>query len=143
MEYQVFFMPHQHQWLIPNHIIIGRNMGDLTIEDIEDSTQALVNMLNSSSRPLVHVLIDLTELESHPNKLKPLAESSKAIFNHPKLGWLLLYGNLNRFSKFLAQMFAQLSHIRFRIFTTDEEAIEFLKSVDVTLEEVPEIGASN
>ena len=132
-------MPYEQSWLIMNEVVHSKRRGDLTVEELVSSTTEIVQKLDSSNRPLVHVLVDVHDVTSYPRKLRVLNLALKPLLSHPRLGWILFYGNSNQVLQFLTGMIAQIMRTRFRFFDTSAEAVQFLQSVDQSLETLPEL----
>lgn len=131
-------MAYTQEWLIENAVIHSTYAGDLSIEDFQESVSNVVAYFDASDRPLVHVLVDNKDVESHPTRLGELNRLTRPMFDHPKMGWLIIYGYTNPVAKFLSKMLAQIFKTRFRMVETYDEAVEFLQWVDTTLSEFPE-----
>ena len=132
-------MPYEQSWLIEHEAAHIKLIGDVTAEDIEASVMEMVQRLDNSNRHLVHMLVDMREVTSHPTKVKVISQASKVVLSHPRLGWILFYGNLNQFTRFLAGVVMQLARTRCRFLDTPAEAVEFLQRVDQSLKPLPEL----
>ena len=132
-------MPYEQSWLIMNEVIHSKRRGDLTVEELVASTAEIVQKLDSSNRPLVHLLVDLHDVTSQPMKLQVINLALKPLLSHPRLGWILFYGSSNQVLQFLTGMIAQIMRTRCRFFDTYAEAVQFLQSVDQSLETLPEL----
>jgi hypothetical protein len=55
------------------------------------------------------------------------------IYKHPSLGWVISVGNKNPLFQFFASVIAQIYRARARRFNTIQEALDFLREQDTTL----------
>lgn len=133
-------MPVQTEWLVDKQIIHINAIGDISVEDIKVLSEKIIASINISDRPLVHVIISEENMDSMPKSIQAMSEVTK-FFRHERLGWFLIYGNTerDRIAIFVATVVTGMTKIRHRRFTTFEESLEFLISVDTTLPSVQEI----
>ena len=131
-------MPFEQSWLVQNAVILVKYEDDVTIDEVTESVEELVWRMNTTQRQLVHMVMDMTALGTHPTNLSELNNIAKMLLSHERVGWLLMLGNQNSLTKFLVEMIAQMSKIRFRGFVDWEETREFLQGMDSTLPELPE-----
>ena len=125
-------MPYDISWLVENQVINLVLEGDVTVETITEMSQNVIQYFDSSDKPLVHLLIDDSNVSSSIRHLKSVMEVGKAL-GHPRFGWLIIYGSHNKTYQFMTYMISQVTRIRHRRFATLNEAIEFLHTVDVSL----------
>lgn len=75
-------MPVELSWYLENRVIQVINSGKITDDDMLDNDQPIINYLNQSSFPLVHMIVDNTKAVYTPSEneflLKP---SSPGILN--------------------------------------------------------------
>lgn len=120
------------RWLVPQHVIHGKPTGKYTVEELTQASQEIVALLNASDKPLVHLLIDESQLDGMPISLSALTEAF-TFLSHDRLGWMIIYGTDERLKKFISSMVTNITRVRHRRFDTREEALEFLVSMDTTL----------
>ena len=120
------------QWYVPQKIVHGDIIGDISLEDIQNSSRELQEMFAQSDSPLVHVLSNESQVGSLPISLNMLSEAAD-FMRHPQMGWMITYGTDNRMAKFMLSMISGIARVRHRRFATLEESLEFLVSVDTTL----------
>ena len=128
------------RWLVENKIIITDFVGDVTLDELKSNAMMVAKLLDESTSPLVHLLTNETDLISLPISIKQLSESSP-FMEHPRMGWMIMYGNEDRLSKFKAAIVTGITKTRHRRFLTLEESLEFLVSVDKSLPTVEEMLA--
>lgn len=125
-------MPYDISWLIEKQVINLVLEGEMTVETIVEMSNIIIQYLDSSDKPLVHLLIDDSNVSSSIRHLKSVMEVGKAL-GHPRFGWLIIYGSTNKTYQFMSYMISQITKIRHRRFATLAETFEFLHTVDVTL----------
>ena len=122
-------MPYKLSWLVEGRVILNKSWGRHNQEDIPAYDQEMLRYLDAGTAPLVHSITDISELESMPS----LASLTQFTFTkHPRLGWQVNYGGKAAL-KVIANIAAQLFPLRYRSFSTLEEALAFLQHVDTTL----------
>ena len=126
-------MAYIHKWLIENRILYNEYNGSISKEDITEMVSSDVEYLDKSDALLVHCLVNIRALTSIPTNIKCLSESTQAILGHPQIGWVIAYGNQIPAGAFITTIVAQLFKTRFRLLNSHNEALDFLKTVDVTL----------
>lgn len=130
-------MPAQITWLIEGKVLHIRSWGRLTIEDFQMNKDIIMEMLNTATSPIVHTLLDETDVEAMPRNMVALRESTTWT-NHPRFGWAISYGNDERFLNFVTSFISQVARIRYRRFATAAEAIAFLQSREKDLPDLAE-----
>ena len=125
-------MAYETKWLLPGRVIYMANRGAITVEELQDESLRLIELLEEGEGPLVHLLTDVTELGEFPISVGVLNRASIDALRHPKMGWLLVITD-NRMLKYLGSMVTGLSGVRYRAFTSVDEALAFLNEVDSTL----------
>jgi hypothetical protein len=133
---------YQISWLVEGCVVEITFSGTATVEELHNQALSLVEYLDKGQQPLVHNILNLTELEHFPINLALLNNNLSAPLRHPKIGWNIFITS-NRMAKFLASMVTQLSSARFRSFATREEGLAFLNEVDSTLPNLLELKPDN
>ena len=125
-------MPYQTGWYVEKRIIVTRYTGIIHVEDIRgqiDETHTLIEQ----GTPLIHSIIDLSQIEKWPplnvvNEFRSMNIESV----RERLGWSIIIAN-NVVLKFGTALFAPIFKLRQRIFSTLGEALTFLQENDSTL----------
>jgi hypothetical protein len=123
-------MPIEVSWLIPQRVVYERFSGEITLDDIRQNSE-LVGPLMAEGIPLIHTIIDVTEVTSHPglNEIR----NSTPMETYDNEGWRILVGG-NAIARFIGSVILQLMQRRFRAYPTMEEAIQFLAEIDDSLD---------
>lgn len=133
-------MPIEVKWFVEGKVIQAVGVGDISLDDITYSSNAIIDLINSSDSPLVHLVLSEENMESLPLSLRAFSEAAKFL-HHERLGWFLIYGNMDRAKhiKFLDTMVIQIAQVRHRRFTTWAECLEFLLFVDSALPNIEDM----
>jgi hypothetical protein len=125
-------MPYQTRWYVEKRIIVTTYTGIIHIEDIRgqiDETHVLIEQ----GTPLIHSIIDLSQIEKWPplnvvNEFRSMNIESVRV----RIGWSIIVAN-NVVLKFGSALFAPVFNLRQRIFSNLDEALTFLQENDPTL----------
>lgn len=126
-------MPADIHWIVEGAVIYQKFDGNHTVEAIHAANQKLLDMLEESERPLVHYLMDVTELSGLPKHVREVVEASRPFFQHPKLGWSVAYGTSNPFFRMVGTLATSILRARFRVVRDKAQAYAFLNEIDETL----------
>lgn len=125
-------MPYSINWYIENEIIYSNYSGIVTPDELRACLTAVKEMVESSPRPLVHIISDLGDIEQGV----PLKESIhivRDVGGHSRSGWMLSIREKSVLMKMGSAMGSSLFKLRYRAFSTLEEAEVHLKSMDQAL----------
>jgi hypothetical protein len=122
-------MPILVEWLVPHKVIFERSWGDVT-PDAAEFDRLVIEHIDSSSAPLVHMIGDVREMTATPKfgGLKMMR-----FLQHPRLGWYIFVGVENRIIKMFGTAVLQIFRVRHRFVSSTAEALAFLQKVDSTL----------
>jgi hypothetical protein len=124
-------MSYEVKWRTEDSIILVRLWGDLSIDEFPEFDRLILQHIDQSQRSLVHVWVNLKEVTKFPANVRQVHKALTHL-NHERVGWSVIITD-NRLIKFVGHMITQLTKNRFRAFTTEAEATEFLKTMDTEL----------
>jgi hypothetical protein len=124
-------MPHQTVWLVEKRVILVTFSGVITAEELAEFVQETEHLI-ASGIPLVHLITDSLAMERVAFSLGTLRSLALAYQLTGKLGWQIDV-NHNPLLKMLVAIGTQFARVRTRTFKTLADAIQFLKTNDVTL----------
>lgn len=127
------------RWYYEDKIVGVVSAGELSVEDVRNMAATINSLIGASESPLVHVIIDETNLISMPTNIKQIVDATSTFLSNPQLGWFIIYGNDNMILKFVGQVATSMKKLRHRRFSTLHETLEFLISVDVSLPSIEEL----
>ncbi|MBC7870739.1 MAG: hypothetical protein H7Y09_07850 [Chitinophagaceae bacterium] len=127
-------MAYKTWWAVENRVVHQTCSGELTLEELSRANQDVVEAIHAGT-PLVHVVIDLTEVTRFPTNLKEIAGVFKRDnATTERTGWLCVIG-VNVIIRFFASIISQLwNKARFRMFATVDEAYAFLAQSDLSID---------
>ncbi len=131
-------MLYEVSWHQDKRIIYCRMSGAIDLEVATVVSNKLEEFIKAG-QPLVHMLMDLTDLQSFPTNITKLNAINQHLQN-AKLGWIVVVGG-NSLTKFLVNILSQIIKFRVTQRATISEALDFLKKQDPTLVAVPASGA--
>ncbi|HLV34728.1 MAG TPA: hypothetical protein VKY59_06440 [Spirillospora sp.] len=123
-------MPIEVEWFVPRRVILQRFYGEITLEDIRQSDE-LIEPLMAEGIPLIHTIIDASEVESHPS-MKDI-QNAATNTKYEGEGWRVLVG-AGAIARFIGSIILQLMGQRYRMYDTLEEAVAFLHDQDPSIE---------
>lgn len=123
-------MNYEVSWLLKGRIVLHRTLAPPSADDIAQMDADFLACLDQAEASLLHFIFDMTTQDKVPD-LKSM--SSMAFTDHPTMGWAIVVGSVNPVTKFLVSTVSQINKVRFRMFTSRAEALEFLQEVDDTL----------
>ncbi|MCA9895441.1 MAG: hypothetical protein KC615_20795 [Anaerolineae bacterium] len=127
-------MPGQISWLVKNRVVVLKYMGNVVIEELEKIAEVGNPLIESSDVPLVHVIIDETEMTDHPRNVIQTIKVMNSTLSHPKLGWLIFIAIPNEIIALVTKMALGAARTRHQVVNTYEEASRTLMDVDSTLQ---------
>lgn len=128
-------MPSRITWLIQDHLILLRNIGQITAEDVQNTDTEILHLLNLSSKPLIHVIIDDRQMDGMPG-LKVMM--SLQFIRHAHIGWVISHQE-NPVLRMVGAVVGSAVKLRFRFVKDIHEGLEFLAKVDLTLPQAVEL----
>lgn len=117
-------------WYLENRVIQIVNHGDISDQDMLDSDQPIIDYMNQSQAPLVHLIVDNSKASYTPS-VKTVTQAKFP--KHPQCGWIILVGPANTLMRFANAVVTNLFKTRNRMFDTFDEALDFLNEMDSTL----------
>ena len=126
-------MPVVNKWYIPEQIGYIRFYGEVLEDELRKFMDDGERMIDSSSRANVHFIIDLTDL-TRPVSLAASIKLARERTKHPRSGWSITVGKQSSFTKFIGDVTGQILNTRMRAFDTTQEALDFLRDMDETID---------
>lgn len=127
-------MSYEGSWYADKRVVLQRLWGTVTLEEAAQAHHTMVQFLDEGT-PLVHVLVDLSQVEQFPTNLIALKRAMPPI-EHSGMGWMLVCGAGNPMLRFVASTIIQIMMpgLRLRMFDTLDQSLTFLQDQDSTLE---------
>jgi hypothetical protein len=125
-------MDYKLGWCVEGRILYLLPPAITTIEFSVAVNDELWHYLEQGT-PLVHVIINTTELKQYPKSVSALRNASKFL-NHPSLGWVIVIST-NPVMNFLSAVVSQmLTKSRHHAVKHVDDALKFLRERDTTIQ---------
>jgi hypothetical protein len=92
-------------------------------------------LIGEGDPPMVHLIADTTRLERFPTNLNLLNRNASKHLWQPKLGWTLVIST-NSTTRFISGIITQVARVRFRMFPTLEDGLQFIADQDTSMREL-------
>ncbi|MEZ4671878.1 MAG: hypothetical protein R3E39_28575 [Anaerolineae bacterium] len=125
-------MPYSINWYIENEVAFTRYWGVVTEEELRDSLLKLKELIDASPRHLVHNISDSGDI-SEAVPMKQALPIVRDIGGHERAGWSFTIREKSTIVKMASALGASLFKLRYRSFTTFDEAKAYLKEMDQTI----------
>jgi hypothetical protein len=133
-------------WHVDGQVLVVEFIGVITLEDVKESNQRISELIDSGTREsMVHLIADARQRTEIHKELRSLKNFKEASSSSDEMGWLIVVDpNPDVVLRFVVNALSQLTSQRFRVFTSFEDATDFLYEMDPTLvapkEEEPEMS---
>jgi len=124
-------MPYEFEWRIEGRVLYERAYGSFSLEELRQFNEEVTVYVASSTTPPVHLVVDLTGLETYPTNLREVIGTMRRR-ETKKIGWTIIITE-HIVMRFLASMAVQIAGVRLRTFTKVQDAYDFLSEFDATL----------
>lgn len=127
------------RWLVENRIILAHFSEDINGEqlrtylDVSFEMRDTANEIQGEFGDFVHTITDGTEITKQAVDLGTIQQIMQSLRSQ-KVGWSL-YVSPKGMDRFLSSLAHQFAGIRFQSFATMDEAIQFLRENDESLQE--------
>ena len=128
-------MGYEISWYVPGRVVKAVFSGDINLQEAEAASELTAQFIQSGEPPLVHLLADTTKLERFPTNLNLLNRSASKHLWQPKLGWTIVIST-NSTTRFISGIITQVARVRFRMFPTYSDGLNFLADQDSSLREI-------
>lgn len=124
-------MPSEVSWFREPRIIRSRAFDEISLDETIEVGEKIDAMMSAGVGP-VHHLIDVTEMTRFPTSISGLKRALVYIDN-PNCGQVVVYGGSSLAITF-AQIIFRMLNARYRLFNTEDEALDFLAEQDPSLQ---------
>jgi hypothetical protein len=121
------------KWLVKPRIILAYSEGSQDIDDVRLNNQEIKALLDAGQAP-VHLVFQAVNLKNSPTNIQEL-KNSLDFLRHPNLGWIISVGS-NPILNFVSTIVTNLFRINLRQANSLEDAIDWLKQLDPSIETV-------
>ena len=125
-------MPYSADWYIENEVLYMLYSGESTLDELRESLLTVKKFIDTSSRPLVHIITDVSKV-TIPIAPKNSLPVVRDVGSHDRLGWNVILGETSVMLKIGIALGTSIFKMRTRTLDTIEEAEAFLAEKDSTL----------
>ena len=122
-------MPFSATWYIKDEIIYTRYWGVVSTEDLRNCLLETQALMEQSPRSIIHVISDVGDV-TEPVPMKDTMQIVREIGPHPRAGWTVNIREKSNLIKMGAALGSSIFKLRFRAFSTLDQAIAHLKFFD-------------
>ena len=120
-------MPITLRWVDQDAILLMECTGRLDESEVEAIMEPILDHLDQAERP-VHLISDWRTAENFPVRYSAIPTTAR-LFKHANMGMWAIIG-LNSNLAFWAEILSKVGGMRYRGFTTPEDAAQFLRELD-------------
>lgn len=102
----------------------------VTFDDIQYLNDVTIKLLEESSRDKLHLIMDVTDVKSHPTNIAKTWKIASGTTRHKKLGSVIVVGLDNPLTKLLIDMIAIMGKKILKTASTREKALGFLATIE-------------
>jgi hypothetical protein len=125
-------MPSELKWFVEDRVIYLSLSGVVAIDEGRQNNQQAVQMIDSGKPPVHTILVD-KDVEKINASLSDMVKTME-VYRHPWLKWIVAVGDSTPSTKFLTSILSRLFRVSFHRVSTLQEAIDFLKNQDPTID---------
>jgi hypothetical protein len=124
-------MPYNASWYVENRVLLLEVFGDLTLDEL----QHVVDMLSGKveTEGPIHFITDTRNIKHFPTNPAHLANAFRGYKGTTTTGWNLII-SANVVANFAMVLIGKISDLKYKTFTTLEDALQFLGEIDTTVE---------
>jgi|GEM_PF-3768972 len=116
---------YETAWFIPDHVLTVTTVGTPTLDEIHTQSTYVDQLMTASSAPLVHIIVDSTQLENFEYNVEDIVKAQPHLKN-AKLGWTLVIQPNHTLFNTVSNFTHQLNRSRRVSVRTLDEAVAFL-----------------
>lgn len=121
-------MPIALTWYLPDAVLHWSQSASTTDDELRAASEQVILHIEASAQPLVHLLMDASEVRLNTMRTNALEIGSLASFyRHPRLGLTVFYGNPNPRYYEMLNMLLRTLHVHFAVATDRPAAVQTLR----------------
>jgi hypothetical protein len=113
-------------WQEPDKIFRFTYSGRVEPKELTEPIEVILSHLNKAQHP-IHVIVDWRNATDLPF-FADFVFTGKKLIQHKNMGWLIVVGR-SKIVELWLKLFEGIANIRYKVFDTPEEAVEFLRTV--------------
>jgi hypothetical protein len=127
-------MPITLSPLIEGALLDAYSYGYITVSDFHEMLRQAHAAADATSNVWIHLLFDARAIAQIPTVSGIMGVMRDTVVMHPRIGWILIVRHADANIHFAVDVVFQLTRQRVRTFSSIHEAIEFLKTMDSTVD---------
>ena len=127
-------MPYEVSEYMEGRVIYMRGEGIITVQDLQMAAEEIATYLQQVSPQVVHLFHNGLTIVELPIDVVAASKAAQVALQQPNLGWVIHVSDKG-FVNFIASVVAQAAKVRFSAFEDEDDAWQFLRSRDESLEE--------
>lgn len=125
-------MPYNIDWYVENQVIYAKMAGEVTPQEFRTLLQSSALMIDEVEIGEVHIINDVSQLESMPNFVQIVQAIPKS--PQSQMGWMLIVGETTPIKRFWGEAFARVAPIKYKRLDRLEQALGHLRKEDPTID---------
>lgn len=126
-------MGYSIKWLVEKRILYTEYYGIVDVETSRRISARIVDLMAEGQAP-VHIITNQSHITGTNASPKKLIDAFKPIYDSPARGWLIYYGQKNKFVAMVTSIIAQFFVAKYRYVANLETALQFIQESDPSLE---------
>lgn len=122
-------MEYEISWFIHQRVVQSQIRGHASIKALVAFSDALAETFLDAGRAPVHLLLDVTLLESAPSSLERIEYALRSSLSHDSIGEIILIGGHKAVTSFLIEAAAEASGCRLHAVDRIQEADTILHTL--------------
>jgi hypothetical protein len=121
------------EWYVEDQVLFVKHWGATKAEEVRIQMETMNHQLDLSTGQSIHVIIDLSEV-TKALSMKDFPKAFAHFKTHPKYRWTMMVGQKDAMVRFASSVATNLFRAPLRTFNTNEQAIEFLRTIDPAID---------
>lgn len=117
------------EWYVEDQVLFVKHWGPTRADEVRLQMEMMNHQLDLSSAQSIHVIIDLSSV-TRALSVKEFPKAFGSYKTHPKYRWTMMVGQKDPLVRFASTVATNLFRAPLRTFDTNEQAVEFLRSID-------------
>lgn len=118
-------MPYNITWFKPDQILLSVVTGELTLEELQRSSQEMIRYLDQAEHPL-YLVGDLTGMTAYPTIALDTVRAAGFV-QHPRMGGVVVFGIESRLLLVIINILISFSPARFKIAKSLDESLALIE----------------
>jgi hypothetical protein len=121
------------EWYVEDQVLFVKHWGPSQPDAVRTQMEMMNQQLDRSPAQSIHVMIDLSDV-TKALSVKDFPKAFGSYKTHPKYRWTMMVGQKDPLVRFASTVATNLFRAPLRTFDTNSQAVEFLKTIDPTID---------